>query len=203
MHFKDYSVVISEGVETDGYVKMRHGQQYVIRLRNRKGLRCNAAVMVDGKEVGTFRLSGYGHLELERPPNDTGRFTFYQVGSSEAKRAGLGIVNKFELGLIQVTFTPEKEAVHLVGVAGAAVADADFGLTGSMGIDEPRPRVTYNAGGTGLSGHSNQGFVNVADINLDYNNAVTISLRLIANDDIKPLVSAQGQNQTIVPPPVE
>ena len=205
MHFKDYSVVVSEGVETgEGYVKMSHGQQYVIRLRNRKDSRCNAAVMVDGKEIGTFRLNGYGHLELERPPDDTGRFTFYRVWSNEARQAGLGNVNKLELGLIQVTFTPEKPPVSL---ASWSAPYAERGMVGSLG--EPEASVTFDAtpagaaaGGTGLSGHSNQGFVNVASMNLDYDNAVTISLRLIADDDIRPLKPVSS-NQTFVPPPIE
>lgn len=210
MHLKDYSVVISEGVETsEGYVKMSHGSQYVIRVRNRKGSRCNAAVMVDGKEIGTFRLNGYGHLELERPPDDTGRFTFYRLGSNEARQAGLGNVNKLELGLIQVTFTPEKPPVSLASWS-APYAEREVtrrGMVGSLG--EPEASVSFGAtpagaaaGGTGLSGHSNQGFVNVASMNLDYDNAVTISLRLIADDDIRPLKPVSS-NQTLVPPPVE
>lgn len=203
MHFKDYSVVISQGVETgEGYVKMKHGQQYVISLRNRKSSRCNAAVMVDGKEIGAFRLNGYGHTELERPPDDTGRFTFYRLGSNEAKKAGLGDVSEFELGLIQVTFTPEKHTYRVAtATAGVAVADVSGTL---LDVPTATPRSSYSAGGTGLSGHSNQGFVNVAEMNLDYDNAVTISLRLIADEnDIRPLASAQGKNYTPVPPPVK
>lgn len=206
MHFKDYSVVISQGVEIgDGYVKMKHRQQYVISLRNRKNSRCNALVMVDGKEIGAFRLNGYGHTELERPPNDTGRFTFYRAGSSEAKRAGLGSVSEFELGLIQVTFTPEKKPGYQVEYwAETGEPAADAAITGDLGVAGATPRSSYNAGGTGLSGHSGQGFVNVAEMNLDYDNAVTISLRLIADDnEIRPLMPTQSKNQTIVPPPVK
>ena len=200
MHLDNYSVTIREGIETGGgYVKIQHGKQYTIRLNNRRSGRCDAQVTVDGKEVGTFRLSSHGSITLERPPDSDGRFTFYKIGSVEANKASLGKVSRDDLGLIQVTFTPEKSS---------SVAVASAGPVGSPGEPSGR-RVTYDAGvgksagGTGLSGHSDQSFYSVGPLDLDYSQAVTITLRLVSDEDVSPLEPARMGRSTPVPPPVD
>ena len=201
MHLDNYSVTIKEGVETGGgYVKIQYGKQYTVRLNNRASRRCDAHVTIDGKEIGTFRLNRYGSITLERPPDSDGRFTFYKVGSIEADKADLGRVSKSDMGLVQVIFTPEKVEEYGVVVASA-------GPVGSLGEPQER-RFTYDsgiskgaAGGTGLSGHSSQSFYNVGPLELDHSQAVTITLRLVGDEDIRPLNSV-GRT-TPVPPPVD
>ena len=65
----------------------------------------------------------------------------------------------------------------------------------------------YSEGGTGLSGHSGQEFMDARPLDLNYNNQVTLSVRLVGRTnhgyiyrDIEPLSSATYRQSP--PPPV-
>lgn len=106
MKLNNFSVEIIGGVERDGgYVELAHGQQYSIRLTNDKICQCDAEIEVDGKSAGMFRIGYLGSVTIERPANDKGRFTFYKIGTPEAKAAQL--VKNDNLGLVTVRFKPE------------------------------------------------------------------------------------------------
>lgn len=171
MRHLDYSVIIQPGTEMgDGRVGTQHGVQYTIRMGNGHNTACDARVSIDGKEIGTFRIGGHGSVLLERPPESTGRFTFFRLGTEEGNAAGL--VDSEKAGLISVKFTPEvRREVYRGGGSGVM-----RGL--SMG------------GGTGLTGHSNQGFVGVSALELNHAEAVVIHLRLVPapENDIRPLL---------------
>jgi hypothetical protein len=175
MRINDYSVVIVPGNEVaGGYVEMQHRQKYRIRLRNSNPTRCDARVVVDGEHVGTFRLGAYQNATIEHPVDDQGCFTFYRLGTREARQAQLR--DNDDLGLVSVTFTPEKERVREnLYVKGASR---------SLG---------HSAGGTGLSGHSDQRYGRAQHMNLDHNRATTINLRLVSRehgyDEPRPLAS--------------
>lgn len=198
MQHTNYSVDIPEGREqSDGYVHMRHGQVYTLRLVNHSALRCDAHVEVDGKHIGTWRLSSYGGTaRLEHPVNDQGKFTFYRLGSVEGAQAGLQVKN--DLGLIKVTFTPERRYEP----PPAQVTYRDVGASAVFGVQsrDYQPKSRLAAGGTGLSGHSNQHFGTASHMELDHPAAVVIHLRLVeANDEPRPLMAASS---TPVPPAV-
>jgi hypothetical protein len=109
MKLGNYSVYINGNPNEDGgYVKLKHNTQYYLHLHNYDNRRCAAEVKIDGKVVGIFRLKTNGGLKLERPSNDTGKFTFYKDGTREAKAVGLESIPKSERGLVSVTFKPEK-----------------------------------------------------------------------------------------------
>lgn len=111
MKTTEFEVVIPEGKEIgDGYVGMLHNTPYSLLLRNRLRVRCDAEVVIDGTPVGTWRINGNDEIRIERPVNDTGHFTFFEVGSREAHIAG--ITASPENGLISVTFKPEQEVKH-------------------------------------------------------------------------------------------
>lgn len=225
MFHNDFSIRIQEGDETPGgYVELVHNTTYSLILGNKRNLRCDARVEIDGKEVGKWRIGAHETIRLERPANDTGRFTFYKVETSEARAAQLSEGSP-DLGLVKVTFTPEKyiKPVRPVvtsvtyrdtfskgyvtedsfdnrpfpaGMASASIGDYD---------DEPATRSfnmanTQSAGGTGLSGKSNQNFYTVAELDYDYSQETVIHLRLVAKNgnEPRPLVS----RETPVPPPV-
>lgn len=219
MRHNDFSVRIIGGNEiAGGYVEMEHGKKYSIRMTNHRNVACDAKVMVDGKECGTFRLRPYKSLALERPAHDHGHFTFYALGTSEARQVGLDGTDP-NLGLVQITFTPERvsfgptyrtansawskgETLEHHGLSGAS--DTTNYYTESRTVEDT-PSVagacasTYTAGGTGLSGHSDQSFVEVFELNYDYSQQTVIHLRLVlGNDKPRPLTSYS----TPVPPPV-
>lgn len=197
MRTNSFSVRVVGGREVDGgYVEMRHGQQYSLRLSNQRGVRCDVRVEIDGKDIGTFRVDSYGSIELERMPDDSGRFTFYRTGSSEGDKIGLSDIPSSDRGLIRVTFTPEKRTTVWVynGTPIETVYPEDSDVRCCSVTD------SYESGGTGLSGHSSQSFTNVGALDYDYDGKTVIHLRLVYKDtdEPRPLVA----HTTPVPPPV-
>ena len=109
MQANSYSVRVIGGLEVaGGYVEMSHGQTYSLQLRNSRNTRCDASVYLDGKHVGTWRVPSHTSINIERPAHDKGKFTFYKVGTSEARQAQLN-ESSDDLGLVRVVFTPEYE----------------------------------------------------------------------------------------------
>ncbi len=173
-----YEICIPQGLpRASGHVLIGHRQQYTIILRNRSSLRCDALVLVDGKEVGCWRIAGNGQIEVERPVNDTGRFTFYMLGSAEARRAGVSASDA--LGLVTVTFMPE--------------------LPPQPTHEDARVRYSPQRGGTGLSGQSNQQFKTVEALDYDRGGFVTIDVRLYCDDGAPRELRAAGRS---VPSPL-
>lgn len=213
MWLNNYSVRVVGGNETAGaYVEMRHGQTYQLQLRNNNNRRCDANVEIDGKNIGTWRLNAHDGLTLERPAHDTGRFTFYKIGTQESRSAQIA-ENDPNLGLVKVTFTPEVEAHPLVELvkdvayASAAIPDNTWQDTGTYTIDNMSYTTSAksfttpsyrSAGGTGLSGQSGQKFYTVQELEYDYSGQTVIHLRLVCKDDdgVRPLT----QYSTPVPP---
>jgi hypothetical protein len=183
MRINDYSVVIVPGKEVaGGYVEMQNGQKYQIRLRNSNSTRCDARVVVDGEHVGTFRLGAYQSATIEHPVDDQGCFTFYKLGTREARQAQLR--DNDDLGLVSVTFTPEKNMIDWPPIKG---------VKGVRGHPVSYETQSLAAGGTGLSGHSDQRYGRAQHMNLDHSRATTINLRLVSRergyDEPRPLAS--------------
>jgi hypothetical protein len=178
-----YEVRILGGVEIgDGLVRIQHGTQYSIQLRNDHVTRAVATITIDGKSVGSFVLDSYCPVVIERPVNDTGRFTFYTINTSEARQAELDTVPTEKLGLIQVSFVPEIVAVLPLRVVSVPKSDIRSVTSVSSAV--------YDAGGTGLSGMSTQEFTSVVVNELDYSQLTIVYLRLVApSTGIRPLSS--------------
>jgi hypothetical protein len=176
MKLEPYEVKVPEGRESEGYVYLRHNTQYTLLLKNLAHTRCDAEVRIDGREVGAWRVPALKTVIIERPVHDTGRFTFYEVGSREADKAGIS--ESDQLGLLTVVFRPETLSLRA----------------------PPQPSTSGGlAGGTGLSGQSDQKFRDADWIEHDDANAVTIHLRLVGDpDEPRPMF----QRETAVPPPV-
>lgn len=166
-----FSVEILKGKELNsGYVAMKHNTKYALRLSNFGDLRCDAEVEIDGKPVGAWRVPSNGRIVIERPVHDTGCFTFYKIGTGEAKKAEL--VRSGKLGLISVIFKPEEKL--------DCYFDLDDEFDFSLDFDE---EVGLQAGGTGLSGKSEQEFHTVQPLDYDETGFVRINLRLVCETD--------------------
>ena len=200
MFLNSYSVRVTNGKEVEnGYVEMAHGAQYEIVMRNAHSVICDAEVSIDGKPVGTFRIPAMGSITLERKPDDRGKFTFFKEGTSEAFQAQIESGNPNN-GLVQVVFTPERktEYVTYVGRTWNDHWNKDFYGNNSgypyyetnntcfCAMASPSSR---SAGGTGLTGYSNQNFHSVESLDYDYSGRTVITLRLIAVEKtgIRPL----------------
>jgi hypothetical protein len=175
MRLRDFSFTIPEGRETaDGYVELSHCAHYTLNLSNDTAQRCDVEVFIDGGVVGVWRIDARSSIRIERPVHDTGKFTFYRAGTAEARKAGVVVTDN--TGLLRAIFKPERQDRAL--------------------YSRPAP----GAGGTGLSGRSDQKFHSVAALDYDEANFVTINLRLVAPaEEPRPLFP----RSTPVPPPVE
>jgi hypothetical protein len=197
MYLNGYSVRIPEGVEkSGGYVEMKHGTQYKLRLRNSNRERCDVYVEIDGKHVGTWRLNPHQSVLIERPAHDTGRFTFYELATREARKAGL--VDGPELGLVKVVFTPEKAVDYVFTTERAGWRYLDpvphwdnsswegcsyfISTTDNTAMSSAGGTTScgHSPGGTGLSGESDQEFGWASSITHDFSRETTIHLRLVA-----------------------
>jgi hypothetical protein len=207
MWLNGFSVRVIGGTEKQsGYVELPHDTQYSLALRNNSvTLNCNATVEIDGKPIGTFRITPKSTITIERPLNDKSRFTFYKVGTSEFAASGLALYDP-NLGLIKVSFTPEK-AVVLRSLSytlpeGNVIyySDPRDPTLSTWNTNRTTHSIGVSAGGTGLSGHSGQEFVDAPDIFLDYSQTTTIHLRLVCaeNTGPHPLVSYS----TPIPPQI-
>jgi hypothetical protein len=107
MYLNNFSARVPEGIESGGYVEIGNGKQYTLMLKNDRNVACDAEVTIDGKPIGTFRIYANSGIRLERAPNDTGKFTFYELGTDGARMSLLDLVPRDGLGLIKVIFTPE------------------------------------------------------------------------------------------------
>ncbi|CCQ53030.1 hypothetical protein WH8501_06540 [Crocosphaera watsonii WH 8501] len=154
MYLNNFTLRIVEGKELEnGYVELIHNTQYRVILGNQKPVRCDAYLEIDGKHLGTWRLHPYYSITLERPAHDDGRFTFYQLGTTEAYSAGL-VEGDPKLGLIKAIFTPE-----------LTQKEPQWMSAESMEVGNRNQRTAkksargYAPGGTGLSGKSDQEFI--------------------------------------------
>lgn len=194
MQLDDYEVSVVEGEEVNGgYVLLEHNTKYSINLNNNKNTDCDAEIQIDGVSVGIFRVSSKKSVTIERPATENGCFTFLKFESEEGVQAQLE--KNEELGLVSVTFKPEKEITYdSKGVPVGGYKSAAQRILGSSRSEE----VSVSAGGTGLFGRSSQEFKNVSPLSYDQENIIKINLRLICKekDKIRPL----GGKTTDIPP---
>ena len=232
MRLGNCSVLIPEGREHGtGHVGLVHNQVYTLRLMNHGHVRCDADVAVDGKTIGCFRLDAHREWTLERPAEDTGRFTFYRADSAEGGAVGAAEISRQERGVVSVTFRPERayrpsqSAMQPRPLTGQwpttrhrdilrSCGDVEQHTSGSIGMaslggTSPTACSTQtSAGVTGLTGTSGQQFVNVANLDYDSSAEVTIVLRLVceggpvAGGGPRRLEPAHGV-RTATPAPVE
>lgn len=210
MRLGNFSVEIPQGeMLKSGYVAMRHDTKYTVVLSNSGDVRCDAEVEIDGKSVGIWRIQSHDSMVIERPVHDAGCFTFYKIGTREARKAA--IVRSDKLGLITVIFKPEikSKPPYLDDDLDSSFSvdkndhfclsydDEDVGLDFD---DAPFAAEELEAGGTGLSGESKQEFRSVEPLDYDEAGFVQINLRLVCQtDEPRPLTPVS----TPVPPPLK
>lgn len=106
MRLGNYTFEIVAGTErTGGYVALIHGQKYSVRLQNHGTRKCDAKLVIDATEMGTFRVDPGKQVEIEHPSHSNGCFTFFELATPEAHAAGLKSMP--QTGLVSVTFMPE------------------------------------------------------------------------------------------------
>ena len=165
----DYGVCIPQGVYLQtGHVRLEHNTQYSLLLRNYGNKPCDAEINIDGSAVGIWRVPIQSEIEIERPIDDNGRFTFYALESQQGRK--IGLTGNDELGLVTVVFIPEKNTSDVYGNS-----KPQYSSRTPLNLDE--------RGGTGLSGQSSQKFGNATGIDRDFESTITIHLRLVCGDN--------------------
>lgn len=190
MELNGYTLIIRPGTENNGYVSLPHNTQYSIFLVNDNETRCDVRVFIDGTVVGVWRIDEEDSIKLERGVEDTGRFTFYKHGTKEAEQAELTAND--DLGLIKCQFLPElkivPQEIHIGDV------------TRGGGVTRSSQGSGMSAGGTGLSGNSNQIFNRASQIaNYDYDKVTTIYLRLVCENDPVQTIRPLRKSSTNIP----
>lgn len=178
--------------------------KYSIKLQNHAGTSCDATITLDNDNVGTFRICPYSTIEIERPSYNNKQFTYYKGGSSKSYKAGYEKGNSTN-GLVKVVFRPAKKPafVDFFQLESTSLCNS---AEPPLSFHKKRRRRSNNLseGITGLSGHSDQSFHELALLDYDDDNIVTIMVRLVSKDqssnepDIVPL----GKKSTEYPKPV-
>ncbi len=209
MRIGDATLRVPQGRELDnGQVVLTHGTQYTVVMYNDdRHRRADVALSIDGKPVGSFRVDTRMQVSIEHPADDCGRFTFYRIGSAEADAVGSGAIATHERGLVQATFRFERATVvvhRLAAVEPIQATSSDLHAaprsSHSRAVKGPGGQTAERmaAGVTGLSGHSDQRFVEVGDLTTDPALDVTITLRLVAEEGPRPLWPTPRSNP--IPP---
>jgi hypothetical protein len=129
MYQNSFGVSVEGGREREsGYVEMRHGSTYKLRLRNDRSVPCDATLEIDGKDMGSFRIGPHGKILIERPANESKKFTFFKSDTREARQSGQAGVAFDAKGLIKVTFRPGVESQPV-----AIVTEDSRGWEGQLG----------------------------------------------------------------------
>lgn len=209
MRLSNFSAYVPQGREHgSGHVALEHGQVYTLRLGNHWYDRdCDAEISIDGKSIGTFRIEKGRVIELERFPNDNGRFTFFKAATSEGDAAGANEIDRGDKGLVQVRFCPgfpiirRTNSVNLLRGAGGQSQGGYCTTQGGYTTQNTNcverevktcGTIGMEAGVTGLTGHSNQPFRDVLNLSYDASQEATITLRLVCEGigSVRKLVSA-------------
>jgi hypothetical protein len=89
---------------SEGYVKLSHGENYTLLLRNSSQDDCVASVKIDGQEVAHVKVPANDKVKLDTSVSSDKKFTFYKLNSEEGDDLELDKVDKKNLGLIEVQF---------------------------------------------------------------------------------------------------
>jgi hypothetical protein len=123
MQLNGFRVTIPEAKEenSEGHVVLSHGQNFRISLHNAhkyngRGTPSDCEVYVQGEYVGTYHVPAGQTVILEHPIHDSGKFTAYRNGSSEAQQIGLD-PNSDDNGLIKVVWKPGNHKVRSIQVS--------------------------------------------------------------------------------------
>lgn len=106
----NYSVRVLNGKKNpteetgDQKVPLKHGEKYSLLLRNFSDKDALAKIKIDGKEVGCVKVPANGKTEVDGPFDSDQQFTFYKKTSEEAAELELDLIDRDDLGSIEVKF---------------------------------------------------------------------------------------------------
>ncbi len=203
------------------YVELNNGQFYSILLKNNNSSRCNAHLRIDGDEVGIWRIPAYGNIIIKRPSHINKRFVFYKTKSAPYQ-SGI-VTDKFDNGLIQVYFLPEKGNICCrdrppymeysnfdnnlqMRCNRNFIVPNKYGPSNMSSCCKALSCPAFEEGATALKGNSGQHFEKACYIDEDNIQKVIITVRLVGRKypnhyvyDVEPL---NPYKSNPVPPPM-
>lgn len=170
------------------YVALRNNTEYSVVLGNNRRARCDVKLFINGKEVGSWRISPYSHITIERPLHSDRKFTFFSEVSDEALTAG-SIVGDERNGLVKAIFYPEREyEERIMANEGIRQQSLSPRSSASSMLASSKSSSQYSSGVTLLGDRSDQIFGSTNPIrNIDQENITTLTIRLVVkNNNIHP-----------------
>lgn len=224
-----YALEIEGGrMRPDGYVIMQHGKNYQVVMTNSNHTKCQASLTIDGEHIGNFLINPYQTIHVERPLHRNRKFTFYKSGTHQGNQSGI-VSGAYNNGVVEVIFTPAmpdmfKDVVtYKTYICQNSNSSTQLGRKakqrgyGSSFTDceESTPELSFGAaamsfqeGGTGLSGRSGQQFRSAPELELDNMSSVSLSVRLVSEPSFtsfgtpEPLSPFRRPVKVSPPPPV-
>jgi len=205
MFLNGFSISVPESQEetSDGYVVLKHNQNFSIRLHNSHKFDgsckpADAEVHVQGKHVGTFRVPYGQTVIIERSVDDNGKFTAYRNGTYEAQLAEIDAGDPNN-GLIKVIWKPGYKYKPPINYVSSGITinwddpninsnhylDSSTFTNSTIGCSAQYSTTRgLSGGGVGLSGHSDQSFMEVDSLTYDEPDT-TIYLRIAFRDEVR------------------
>jgi hypothetical protein len=125
-----YNTTKASSFRKDGHVyyRLRHGDEYKIRMMNNTGEHVNAMIKIDSDTMGKWRIAPYQSVTIERPAHNSRKFTFVKEASDAAREGGVRQGSESSAnGLVEVTFIP------MVDKRPDSMRFTGFPLTNSLG----------------------------------------------------------------------
>lgn len=104
-----YNTSEASSFRKDGYIyyRLRHGDEYKVRMINNTRDYVNALLKIDSDTMGKWRVSPYSSVTVERPVHNSRKFVFVREASDEAREGGVRQGSQSDSnGLVEVTFIP-------------------------------------------------------------------------------------------------
>lgn len=218
-------------VDGHTYYSVPNRCEYRVRMSNNSGLRVNATLKIDGEIMGTWRIEPFSDVAIERPAHTDRKFVFVKEDSREA-RMGDVTRGKYENGLVEVTFVPEKIREYhrrcyqkeKRSLAGYVTPLSPANYMYSMDMDQSTPALQscnsssnatrnmgadyeFASGATVLGEDSNQSFTDADYMIEDASRQITKRVRLVIKGARKPFASIKksynGVYDDYVPPRID
>lgn len=171
------------GIKRGGYFILPNNSQYFIKLTNHRATPADAQVRVDGKEIGVFRIPARGHITIKRPAGMDRALIFVSESSPAAWQAGVR-KGRFENGVVQVTFVPEKIRYFspIEIFESSSFTPRGSPMSGSM-MKMSSPRSQLKSGATILGDRTSQIFSTARHLKeADVDNIRTLTARIVVGE---------------------
>jgi hypothetical protein len=88
------------------YYRLKHGDEYGVRMVNNTDNYVNALLKIDSDVMGKWRIKPRKSIIIERPSHNSRKFTFVSESSDEALEGGVRQLENIYNGLVEVVFIP-------------------------------------------------------------------------------------------------